>query len=74
MNDNILEDAEMFSASLAFEPADQARLGSNVRVSPDVAIVTIQDNDGMPLITELILANYIFSEMHLSIFSLQRSQ
>ena len=74
VNDNILEDSEMFSASLTIEPADRARLGNRVRVSPDVAIVTIQDNDGMPLITELIFANCMLSEMHFSIFSLQRSQ
>ena len=46
VNDNIPEDAEMFSTSLTLEPADRARLGSRVTVSPDVATVTIQDNDG----------------------------
>ena len=46
MNDNILEGAEMLNVSLTFDPADQARLGNRVTVSPDVATVTIQDNDG----------------------------
>ena len=45
-NDNIPEDAETFSASLTLDPADQARLGNRVQVSPDVATVTIQDIDG----------------------------
>ena len=45
-NDDIPEDAETFSASLTLDPRDQARLGSRVRVSPSVATVTIQDNDG----------------------------
>ena len=45
-NDNITEDAETFSARLTLDPADQARLGSHVRVSPDVATVTTQDTDG----------------------------
>ena len=45
-NDNITEDAETFSARLTFDPADQARLGNRVTVSPDVATVTIQDTDG----------------------------
>ena len=46
VNDNIPEDAEMFSTSLTLEPADRARLGNRVTVSPAVATVTIQDNDG----------------------------
>ena len=45
-NDNITEDAETFSARLTLDPADQARLGSRVRVSPDVVTVTIQDSGG----------------------------
>ena len=45
-NDNITEDAETFSARLTLDPADQARLGNRVTVSPDVATVTIQDTDG----------------------------
>ena len=36
----------MFSASLTLDPADQARLGNRVIVSPEVATVMIQDNDG----------------------------
>ena len=51
VNDNIPENAEMFSASLTLDPADQARLGNRVTISPDVATVTLQDNDGMPLFT-----------------------
>ena len=46
-NDNIPEDVETFRASLTLDPADQAGLGSRVIVSPDVATVTINDdNDG----------------------------
>ena len=45
-NDSIPENAEMFSASLTLDPADQARLENRVTVSPHVATVTIQDNDG----------------------------
>ena len=46
-NDNITEDAEIFSARLTLDPVDQARLGNRVRVLlPDVATVTIQDTDG----------------------------
>ena len=45
-NDNITEDAETFSARLTLDPAAEAGLGNRVRVLPDVATVTIQDNDG----------------------------
>ena len=47
VNDSIPEDAEMFSANLTLDPADQARLGNRVIV--DVANVTIQDDDGKQL-------------------------
>ena len=46
VNDNITEDAETFSARLTLDPAAEARLGNRVRVSPDVATVTVQDDDG----------------------------
>ena len=46
VNDSIPEDDEMFSASLTLDPAAQDRLGNRVTVSPNVATVTIQDNDG----------------------------
>ena len=46
VNDSIPEDDEMFNVSLTLGPADQARLGNRVIVSPNVAIVTIQDDDG----------------------------
>ena len=46
VNDNIPEDAEMFRVSLTLDPDDRNRLGSRMTVSPDVATVTIQDNDG----------------------------
>ena len=46
VNDSIPEDAEVFSVSLTLDPADQARLGNRVIVSPHVATITIQDNDG----------------------------
>ena len=45
-NDNIPEDDETFNVSLTLDPADQARLGNRVTVSPNVATATIQDNDG----------------------------
>ena len=50
-NDNITEDAEMFSASLTFDSADQAELVNIVTVLPDVAAVTILDIDGKLLMT-----------------------
>ena len=46
VNDNIPEDDETFNLSLTLDPAAEARLGNRVRVSPDVATVTIQDDDG----------------------------
>ena len=46
VNDSILEDAETFNVSLTLDPADQDRLGNRATVSPDVATLTIQDNDG----------------------------
>ena len=46
INDNTPEDAEIFNASLTIDSTDQARLGNRVTVSPDIATVTIQDNDG----------------------------
>ena len=46
VNDSIPEDAEVFSVSLTLDPADQARLENRVIVSPHVATITIQDNDG----------------------------
>ena len=46
VNDSIPEDTEMFNVSLTLDPAAEARLGNRVIVSPDVATVTIQDNDG----------------------------
>ena len=48
VSDNIPEDEEKFNVSLRLDPADQARLGNRTRVtvSPDVATVTIQDDEG----------------------------
>ena len=43
VNDNITEDSEMFRATLTLDDDDQADF---VTVSPDEAIVTIEDNDG----------------------------
>ena len=43
VNDNIPEDSEMFRASLSLDDDDQADF---VTVSPDEAIVTIDDTDG----------------------------
>ena len=46
VNDNIPEDTETFTASLALHPASRASLGNRVTVSPDVATFTIvEDND-----------------------------
>ena len=56
VNDNVTEDAETFTARLTLDPADQARLGSRVTVLPDVATVTINDNDGRQSIHEVTLA------------------
>ena len=49
VNDSIPEDAEMFNATLTLDPADQARVGNRTRVtvSPDVATVTIQDDESI---------------------------
>ena len=46
VNDNIPEDTEMFRVRLALDPADRARLGNHVTVSPDVVTFIIQDSDG----------------------------
>ena len=46
VNDNIPEDTEMFTEMLTLDPADRARLGNRLTVSPDIATVTIQDDDG----------------------------
>ena len=46
VNDNIPEGAETFNVSLTLDSADQVRLGNRMTVSPDVATVTIQDDDG----------------------------
>ena len=46
VDDNIPEDDETFSANLTLDPVAQDRLGNRVIVSPYVATLTIQDNDG----------------------------
>ena len=46
VNDTIPENDEDFTASLTLAPADRARLGTRVTVDPDLAAVTIQDDDG----------------------------
>ena len=48
VDDSIPEDAEMFNVSLTLDPADKTRLGSHtcVTVSPEVATITIQDDEG----------------------------
>ena len=50
VNDNIPEDVEMLNVSLTLDPADQDRLGNRVTVSPDVATITIQDDDSKLII------------------------
>ena len=47
MDDMIPEDDEDFTARLTLAPADRTRLGNRVTVDPDLATVTIEDNDGM---------------------------
>ena len=47
VNDVILDpEDETFTASLALAPADRARLGTRVTVNPDLATVTILDDEG----------------------------
>ena len=65
VNDNIPEDDEMFNVSLTLDPADQVRLGNRVRVSPDLATVTIQDNDGKHT---YLTTNVLSSNSHIFIF------
>ena len=48
VDDSDPEDIEMFRVSLTLDPAGQAMLGNRVRVSPNVATVTILD-DGKQL-------------------------
>ena len=55
VNDMIPEDNEDFTASLTLAPADRVRLGTRVTVDPDLATVTIQDDDGT--LALLMLAN-----------------
>ena len=53
VNDNITEDTETFNVSLTLDPADQDRLGNRtcVTVLPEVATVTIQDDEGKHVVT-----------------------
>ena len=46
VNGNSPESAEIFYVSLTLNHTDKARLGNRVTVSPVVATVTIEDNDG----------------------------
>lgn len=46
MDDNVPEDDAVIRPTLTLDPADRARLEDRVTVSPDVAAVTIQDDDG----------------------------
>ena len=45
-DDMIPEENEEFTATLTLSPADQARFGNLVSVVPDLATVTIMDDDG----------------------------
>jgi len=49
VNDVIPEDDEVFNASLTLSPADQATFGELVTVAPDLASVTILDDEGKSL-------------------------
>ena len=42
----IPENNEDFTASLTLAPADHTKLGTCVTVDPDLATVTIEDDDG----------------------------
>ena len=46
VDDMIPENDETFTANLTLLPADRARLGNRVTVNPDLATVTIEDDDG----------------------------
>ena len=46
VDDMIPENNENFTARLTLAPADRTRLGTRVTVDPDLATVTIEDNDG----------------------------
>ena len=46
VNDAIPEDDEDFTVRLTLLPADQVRLHNRVTVQPDLATVTILDDDG----------------------------
>ena len=45
VNDDIPEDTETFRVSLTLDPDNRNRLRNHVTVSPDVATITMQDND-----------------------------
>ena len=45
-DDMIPEENEEFTATLTLSPADQARFGNFVMVAPDLASITIMDDDG----------------------------
>ena len=49
VNDMIPEDDEKFIANLTLTPADQATFGDIVTVAPDLASVTILDDEGKSL-------------------------
>ena len=55
VNDTIPEDDEDFTVRLTLLPADQARLRNRVTVRPDLATVTILDDDGTIPVIILIL-------------------
>ena len=67
VNDSIPEDAEMFNVSLTLDPADQARLGNRVIVSPDVATITIQEDDGKH--TYFNIKSVLSSNIHIPTYS-----
>ena len=67
VNDDIPEDAEGFNVHLRLDPADQARLGNCTRVtlSPEVATVTIQDDEGNMWLH--VLSRTMFCLIHVTI-------
>ena len=54
VNDTIPEDDEDFTARLTLPPADQTRLRNRVTVQPDLATVTILDDDGTILVIVIL--------------------
>ena len=62
-DDMIPEENEEFTATLTLSPADQARFGNLVSVVPDLATLTIVDDDGKYLY--LILCHHRVGRLYM---------